>query len=125
MFRVFLTVLAALALFARAAAGQTAAEASVLSPEGDSADVVMEVDGLTCPFCSFGLEKKLLALEAVDKIDIKLSEGLVHIFLKPGKQLSDDALRKAVKDAGFGAGEIKRREPGPQSMIETRGLTRQ
>lgn len=105
MRRVSLTVFAALALFAPAAAAQAPAEAAA------PPDIVMEVDGLTCPFCVFGLEKKLVALDATEKIDIKLSEGVVHIFLKPGKKLTDAELRKAVKDAGFTAGDIERPKP--------------
>lgn len=112
LFRAILIVFAAAALFASAAAGQTPAQATdTTTTAADPPDIAMQVDGMTCPFCSFGLEKKLLALAATDSVDIKLSEGVVHVFLKPGEKLSDAELRKAVKDAGFSAGKIERRTP--------------
>lgn len=121
MLRAFLIVFAALALFAPAAAAQNPAEVVVPSEKGVPPDIVMQVDGLTCPFCSFGLEKKLLALDATEAVEIKLSEGVVHIALKPAEALTDDELRKAVKDAGFTAGQIERPKTPAGAEARTRG----
>ena len=37
----------------------------------------LRVDGLACPYCAYGIEKKIKALGGVDKgsIEIKLNEG--------------------------------------------------
>lgn len=77
------------------------------APAGETR-IVMKVDGLACPFCAYGLEKKLEALDAVDRIEVKLDEGLVSVDLKPGKTVSDEVLARVVKDAGFVLREIRR-----------------
>lgn len=70
--------------------------------------VVLQVDGLSCPFCAYGLEKKLTKLEAVDQVEINVKEGRVIVTLKEGTSVSDDAVKKAVKDAGFTVRKIDR-----------------
>ena len=82
----------------------------------EQADVVIRVDGLACPFCAQGLEKKLKALDATAEVDIRLNEGLVLLSLNPEQTVTDEQLTKAVKNAGFVLREIKRRQrSGPGS----------
>ncbi len=66
-----------------------------------AADVVLRVDGLACPFCAFGIEKKLLAVPAVEGIDVRMNEGRVILRLREGERLDLAALDAAVEDAGF------------------------
>jgi len=76
----------------------------------EHADVVIRVDGLACPFCAYGIQKKLEALDATAEVDIRLNEGLVLLSLKPEQNVTDEVLTKTVKDAGFVVREIKRRQ---------------
>ena len=111
MSRVLFVLLVALPFVvtpARAQDTQTNQPERSLSVE--QADVVMRVDGLACPFCAYGLQKKLEALDATAEVDIRLNEGLVLVSLKPEQTVSDEVLTKAVKDAGFVVREIKRRQ---------------
>lgn len=62
---------------------------------------VLEVDGLACPFCAYGVEKRLSAVEGVESIDTDIKSGRVVVTLAEGKALTEAAARKAVKDAGF------------------------
>lgn len=64
-------------------------------------DVVLRVDGLVCPFCAYGVEKKLLGVPAVSRMDILLEEGRVILRLREGERLDWEALRRAVDEAGF------------------------
>ena len=66
-----------------------------------AADVVLRVDGLACPFCAFGIEKKLMSVPAVVGMDILLNEGKVILQLREGERLDAVALNRAVEDAGF------------------------
>jgi len=66
-----------------------------------AADIVLRVDGLACPFCAFGVEKKLLAVPAVEGIDVRMNEGKVILQLREGARLEVAALNAAVEDAGF------------------------
>ena len=68
--------------------------------------VKVQVDGLSCPFCAYGLEKKLKKLEGVTKIEIDVENAFVLLTIKEGKTISAEDIRQKVKDAGFTAREI-------------------
>ncbi len=67
--------------------------------KGDN--IQIEVDGISCPFCAYGLEKKLKALDSIDQLDIDLNEGLIKITLKKGKEISQKDVKEKVAEAGF------------------------
>jgi copper chaperone CopZ len=75
---------------------------------GNSQTILIEVKGLSCPFCSYGLEKKLKALNGVEGVEIHMRKGIAEIQVKQGVAVSDAAINEAVKDAGFDPGSIKR-----------------
>jgi periplasmic mercuric ion binding protein len=66
------------------------------------------VDGMVCPFCAYGLEKRLTKLEAVDSLIVRISDGLVQIREKEGQKLTKEAVRKEVEKAGFTLREMNR-----------------
>ena len=65
------------------------------------------VDGLACPFCAYGIEKKLSAIEGVESIDTDVKSGQVVVTLAKGKVLSEEVARQAVQDAGFTLRSLK------------------
>jgi copper chaperone CopZ len=69
--------------------------------------IKVQVDGLTCPFCAYGLEKKLKKMENVIKIEINVEDAFALLTIKEGKLVSENLIRKNVKLAGFTAREIK------------------
>lgn len=69
-------------------------------------DIVLEVNGMSCPFCAFGIEKKLKKLDGVDQLTVHLEAGTVEMKLEDGATLSEERLRKAITDAGFTPGTI-------------------
>lgn len=75
-------------------------------------DIVVEVNGLSCPFCAYGLEKKFGERAEVDSVVVELEENEVHLWLEAGEELSDDEVRGTVKDAGFTPAAIRRPEQG-------------
>ncbi len=62
---------------------------------------VIGVDGMSCPFCAYGLEKKLKKVKDVVSVTIDLNEGQVVVVAKAGTTIKQEVLRKAVKEAGF------------------------
>ena len=70
--------------------------------------VKVEVDGLSCPFCAYGLEKKLKDLDGVSDIEIDVENAFALLTVEEGKALDEEAIRKKVKDAGFTARTIKK-----------------
>lgn len=69
--------------------------------------VTVRVDGLSCPFCAFGLEKKLKSIEGVENLEIKINDGLAILTFKDGATIDEKLIVKKVKEAGFTPGEIK------------------
>lgn len=65
------------------------------------------VDGLACPFCAYGIEKKLSAIEGVENIETDVKSSQVVVTLADGKTLSEEVARQAVKDAGFTLRSLK------------------
>lgn len=59
------------------------------------------VDGLSCPFCTYGIEKKFSKVQGVEKIDIDLKSGTTLITMASGKTLDEALARKTVEAAGF------------------------
>jgi len=73
--------------------------------------VEMRVDGLACPFCSYGLEKKLKEVKGADKVTIYVDKGLTVLTSKKMQSLNVEQLEPVVLDAGF--------TPGPISLTAT------
>ena len=61
----------------------------------------LHVDGLACPFCAYGIEKKFTELPGVAAVDIDIDGGKVLVTMSSGATLSEKDARKAVRDAGF------------------------
>jgi len=82
----------------------------VLAQETNSPDsaqqIIVRVDGASCPFCAFGLEKRLGHLEGVAQVRMEMKEGKAIVILKKGAKVSEQALRQAVDEAGFTPREI-------------------
>ncbi|MBI3011269.1 MAG: heavy-metal-associated domain-containing protein [Candidatus Omnitrophica bacterium] len=67
----------------------------------------LAVDGLSCPFCSLGLEKKLTRVEGVAAVTIHMKQGLTDVQPKPDQPLNLADIRRAVKEAGFTLRDIR------------------
>lgn len=61
----------------------------------------LRVDGLACPFCAYGLEKKLSAIQGVQRTRVDIASGTVSVMMAEGATLDEASAKKAVKDAGF------------------------
>ncbi len=96
--------------------GQQASEEpttrEVLAPSEvlTGASVRLRVDGMVCPFCAYGLEKRLQEIASIDAVLIRISDGLVQIRTKENQELTDAALEDAVKKSGFSLTGIERLE---------------
>ncbi len=69
--------------------------------------VTLRVDGLACPFCAYGMEKKLKRIENLEDLDIKINEGLVILYFKEGTKIDQELITQKVKEAGFTPRELK------------------
>lgn len=74
----------------------------VAAEGGEEGRYRLRVNGLACPFCAYGIEKKLGGLEGVRSVEVSLDEGAVIVRTRPGTALTEERARRAVEDAGFG-----------------------
>jgi len=61
----------------------------------------VQVDGLGCPFCAYGLEKKFKEFKGIKKVAIDIETGDFSFSYPAEKALSMDAVVKQVEKAGY------------------------
>lgn len=66
-----------------------------------AAQYALQVNGLACPFCAYGIEKKLKSIEGVKSIEIDIDGGRVLVTTAEGAPFDEEAARRAIEDAGF------------------------
>lgn len=62
---------------------------------------MVQVDGLGCPFCAYGLEKKFKEFKGIKKVKIDIETGDFSFSFPAEKALSMDAVIKQVEKAGY------------------------
>jgi len=68
------------------------------------------LDGLVCAFCAQGVEKKMKAQAATDKVFVSLDKKVALVSLKEGKDISDATIKAEITDAGYVVKSIARSE---------------
>ena len=61
----------------------------------------LQADGLACPFCAYGIEKQLSAIEGVESVETDIKSGTITVTMQDDAILDEDTARKAVEAAGF------------------------
>jgi len=65
------------------------------------------VEGLGCPFCAYGLEKKFKEVDGVKDIKIDIETGLMTFTADASKSLTLEKVDSQVDKAGYTAKDIK------------------
>ena len=76
----------------------------------------IEVDGLVCAFCAQGIEKKMKAQPATEKVFVSLEKKIVAVALKDGQDIGDEKIRAEITDAGYVVKGISRSEESFDSI---------
>lgn len=61
----------------------------------------VKVDGLGCPFCAYGLEKKFKELKGIKNIKIEMETGIMTFNYPAEENLSVEQVNKQVEKAGY------------------------
>jgi len=70
-------------------------------------EVVLEVHGIVCSFCSVGVQKKLSKLPFVDRtkhkkgVHVAIEDQRVTIAIKPGEAVDMQMVYKSVRSGGY------------------------
>lgn len=84
----------------------------------NAATIEMTVNGLVCGFCAQGIEKTLRKNPATEDVVVSLENRLVAVATKPGTDIGDDDLRKALTNAGYDVKAIARTERSMDAIRE-------
>ncbi len=71
---------------------------------------VLEIDvaGMTCAFCAYGVEKNLGKLPGVEKVQVSLEAKKARVVMKAGETPDETIIREIIRDAGFTPRESSR-----------------
>lgn len=72
--------------------------------ERDQVEAVVE--GLGCPFCAYGLEKKFKKVKGIKDIEIDIEEGLFSFTVPVATNMTLEEIDSRVVDAGYTPMEI-------------------
>jgi len=61
----------------------------------------IRVDGLACPYCAYGIEKKLKKISGLSNIKVNLKKGVVTVDASKDTVLTESQMKTLFKDAGF------------------------
>ncbi len=67
----------------------------------------VQVDGLGCPFCAYGLEKKFKEFKGIKKVAIDIETGDFSFLYPSEKALQMDAVIAQVEKAGYTPNDAK------------------
>lgn len=81
----------------------------------------VQVDGLGCPFCAYGLEKKFKEFKGIKQVKIDIQTGNFTFAYPAEKALSLEDVEKQVEKAGYTpiAGGVTRANGSVEAMHET------
>ena len=82
--------------------------AVLLTSVASAGTIEMKVYGLVCAFCAQGIEKTLRKNPATGDVVVSLENKLVAVATRPGQDIGDAELAKALTDAGYDVKSIER-----------------
>ena len=62
---------------------------------------LLGVDGMSCPFCVYGIEKRLKKIDGVEDVSADLAQGNIWVEATGADVLSEDSARLVLEQAGF------------------------
>lgn len=81
----------------------------------------VQVDGLGCPFCAYGLEKKFKELKGIKKVKIEMETGMMDFKYPTDKALTIEQVEKQVEKAGYTPVSVSiKRADGTVEATETK-----
>lgn len=87
-------------------------DSSASAAEWPADSYVLQIDGLACPYCGYGIEKQFARQRGVEGTNIDIEKGMVVVTVAPDTRFSDAELEQIVHDSGFELGAVVHRPKG-------------
>lgn len=70
-------------------------------------DQIVEIDltGLSCSFCVYGLKKNLEKHPEIDNAKISLKQNKARVHLVPNAKITTEEIKEIIENAGFASGD--------------------
>ena len=75
--------------------------------KGDLTHIKIGINGMACPFCAFGLEKKVKKIKGSKNFFVDINKGYITFSVPTNATPPEEELRKMVKEAGFEVRKIE------------------
>lgn len=75
-----------------------------------AARIEVDVVGMTCGMCVDAITKELTSTNKAENISVKLDDKKAIFDEVKGKKISDTEIKNAIKNAGYEAVKIRRRQ---------------
>lgn len=69
--------------------------------------LTVTVEGMSCPFCAFGVEKRLKKVEGVESITVSMKDGTAAMSARKGQSINFSQVPAAIRKAGFTPGTMR------------------
>ncbi len=71
--------------------------------------LVIEIQGLNCPFCAYDVGVALMKMPGVDRADIDLADNQARVFMLAGRSPDEQQIRAVIIAEGLtpGASELR------------------
>lgn len=69
--------------------------------------ITIQVDGMGCPFCAYGLEKKIDEMDGVNRFKIQMESGETTFTFPASDSLTIEQLVEKVNQSGYTPGKAK------------------
>ena len=74
-----------------------------VNAQSDRDQIEVQVDGLGCPFCAYGLEKKFKEFKGIKDVKIEMETGQFNFTYPSEKAMTLEKVEKQVDKAGYTA----------------------
>ena len=64
-------------------------------------EIVISVPGIPGPYCAYGVEKRLLELKVIDRVQLLWEKEQIRATLKPGGTITESELAKLMARADY------------------------
>lgn len=68
---------------------------------GNGPEISVKVDGLSCPFCAYGMEKKLKKINGIEDLKIHVDKGVATLAFKKGTTIDLADIQARIRKGGF------------------------